>query len=85
MGKPTVSDRRLRAGSGRSLEFPLALLLAAFLALAATSGPRSQAFIYWANSGGQTIGRANLNGTSVNQSFIRGAIEPCGVAVTISK
>ena len=81
MGKPTVSDRRVRAASGRALGFPLALLLAAFLALAAASGPRSHAFIYWANSGGQTIGRANLNGTGVNQRFIRGASVPCAVAV----
>ena len=37
--------------------------------------------IYWANSGGDTIGRANLDGTGVNQSFITGARYPHGVAV----
>jgi hypothetical protein len=45
------------------------------------------AHIYWANTGdtngssGTTIGRANLDGTGVNQSFITGAKAPCGVAV----
>jgi virginiamycin B lyase len=47
--------------------------------------PRAGAFVYWANAGptfhGTTIGRANLNGTAVNQSFITGANGPCGVAV----
>jgi virginiamycin B lyase len=40
--------------------------------------------IYWANDGegaGATIGRANLDGSGVNQSFITGASEPNGVAV----
>jgi hypothetical protein len=45
------------------------------------------AHIYWGNQkpspteDGTTIGRANLNGTGVNQSFVDGAIGPCGVAV----
>ncbi|HXM53557.1 MAG TPA: hypothetical protein VN913_09790, partial [Candidatus Binatus sp.] len=41
-------------------------------ATAAASGP----YIYWANWGagrGTTIGRANLDGTAVNPSFITGA------------
>ena len=42
--------------------------------------------IYWANPGawmganGTTIGRANLDGSGANQSFISGAKAPCGVA-----
>ena len=39
------------------------------------------AHVYWANLVDGTIGRANLDGTGVNQSFITGAIVPCGVAV----
>ena len=35
--------------------------------------------IYWANSGGNAIGRANLDGSSPGQSFI-GATNPTGVA-----
>jgi virginiamycin B lyase len=45
------------------------------LALPATAG----AFVYWAN--GTTIGRANLDGSGVDQSFITGAAAPAGVAV----
>ena len=37
--------------------------------------------IYWANNIG-TIGRANPDGTGVNQSFISGASSPIGVAVS---
>ena len=37
--------------------------------------------VYWANSGNGTIGRANLDGTGVDQSFITGANCPAGVAV----
>lgn len=42
--------------------------------------------IYWANSGegsGTTIGRANGNGTDVNQQFITGARAPWEVAVDL--
>jgi hypothetical protein len=39
--------------------------------------------IYWADSESNTIGRANLDGTRVNPSFITGASVPCGItAVT---
>ena len=34
-----------------------------------------------ATPGGTTIGRANLDGSGVNQDFITGALDPCGVAV----
>jgi carbamate kinase len=37
---------------------------------------------HWANSGRPgSIGRANLDGTGVNQTFITGAAQPDGVAV----
>lgn len=59
------------------------------LALAATIlftfAARADAFVYWANYGsgsGSTIGRAELDGSGTNQSFIAGASGPCGVAVT---
>ena len=41
----------------------------------------AEAHVYWANNADTTIGRANLDGTGVNQSFIGGATLPCGVAV----
>ena len=37
--------------------------------------------IYWANLNANSVGRANLDGTSPNQSFITGARNPLGVAV----
>jgi hypothetical protein len=37
--------------------------------------------VYWTNAGSDTIGRANLDGTGANQSFIGGASVPVGVAV----
>ena len=41
-------------------------------------------FIYWANSGGTTIGRADIGGTNTDPDFITGASIPCGVAVNDS-
>ena len=38
-------------------------------------------YIYWADMDADTIGRANLNGSGVNESFIGGAYDPLGVAV----
>jgi virginiamycin B lyase len=46
-------------------------------ALAAEAG----AYVYWANHSGGSIGRANLDGTGANQSFITGASSPEGAAV----
>jgi hypothetical protein len=37
--------------------------------------------VYWATSGTSTLGRANLDGSNVNDSFITGAHQPTGVAV----
>lgn len=37
--------------------------------------------VYWANSSSDTIGRANLDGSGADHSFIVGASNPCGVAV----
>ena len=48
---------------------------------------RERPYIYWANWGagrGTTIGRANLDGTAVNPSFISGASTPCDVAINAS-
>lgn len=53
------------------------------VALVMASGARAE--IYWANYGanatGTTIGRANLDGSNVNQSFITGAAGPVGIAI----
>ncbi len=56
--------------------------MVALLCVAVAATPAS-AFVYWSNLLGGTIGRANLDGTGVNQSFIRSAHEAgaAGVAV----
>ena len=38
-------------------------------------------FVYWASAGQTTIGRAKLNGTAVNNAFIKGLTNVHGVAV----
>jgi hypothetical protein len=52
------------------------------LATATPVGPVATPDIYWANSSNNTIGRANLDGTGANQSFITGASFPMGLALT---
>jgi hypothetical protein len=37
--------------------------------------------VYWANGGGDTIGRSNVDGTGLENQFISGANWPCGVEV----
>ena len=62
-----------------------AMILLPFGILAASAAPASATateYVYWANRAGDTIGRANTDGTGVNQSYITGANAPTGVAVT---
>jgi Domain of unknown function (DUF5050) len=42
---------------------------------------QASAYVYWSNAGTNTIGRANLDGTAANESFIGGAHSPFGIAV----
>ena len=57
----------------------LALTVCASLLLLAA--PRAEAFIYWTDAGTQSIGRANLDGTDANVSFIAGITDPGAIAV----
>src|SRR5690349_5928730 len=41
----------------------------------------AQAYVYWGDYSGGTIGRANLDGTGVEDSFIQTGGEPRAVAV----
>lgn len=50
--------------------YGLSALLAAILALSLTLAARAEALVYWVNYEDGTIGRANLDGTGVDQSFI---------------
>ncbi len=59
-------------------------LIAAILALCAALAAPAEASVYWANAGNGTIGRANLDGTGVDQNFITGANFPVSVAVDAS-
>ena len=73
--------------SPRSKIAAVLALLAALLVLALALARDADAYIYWTNfiTGTNittdTIGRANLDGTGVNQSFISGASSPIGIAV----
>ena len=72
-----------RARRRRPRPFTLALvvvIVAAVLTLPASAG----AYVYWANYGlvmGTTLGRADLGGTGVTQSFMSAPRSPTGVAV----
>ncbi len=39
-------------------------------------------YIYWSNTTLNTIGRANIDGTGINQSFVSGLTNPRGIAVS---
>lgn len=62
---------------GSSIGLVLALALLAGLLLA----PQASAFIYWADTHNQTIGRAENDGSGVNDAFIHTGELPFAVAV----
>jgi len=66
-----------------ALNFPQLrrILLFAMIAVLLLWAPSAQAFVYWADRGNSSIGRANNDGTAVNDNFITGASEPYDVAV----
>jgi hypothetical protein len=57
------------------------LLCAALFALTLALAPRTEAFVYWVDVDAGTIGRANLDGTGVDQRFIAVVEPPFAVAV----
>jgi hypothetical protein len=64
----------------RAVAVALATLAFAMLALVA----RTDAFVYFPETGLGAIGRANLNGTGVNLTFISRLDQPQGMAVDIA-
>ena len=56
-------------------------LLGALLVLPLALAARAEAFVYWTNSSTNAIGRANLDGTGVDERFIGGTELPGAVAV----
>jgi hypothetical protein len=76
----------MTARGARELARRVALACLVGLAIGLVAAPGAGAFVYWANnsvsgSPANSIGRANLDGTGANQSFITGASNPAGVAV----
>jgi len=60
-------------------------ICAGVVLLACTALPSAaDAAVYWTNQRTDAIGRANLDGSRVDQSFITGADKPCGIAVDSS-
>ncbi|MGH2963596.1 MAG: hypothetical protein ACRDL3_15605 [Solirubrobacterales bacterium] len=55
--------------------------MALLIVIALGFAPRAEGSIWWSNTFSDSIGRANLDGSGANQSFIAGADDPCGVAV----
>src|SRR5262249_58093642 len=80
--RPLPYIRRFLAAAGLTALGALVLTGAAAVAARAHAGAASApatagpAQIYWANNGTGTIGRANLDGTGANQSFITGRPDP---------
>jgi virginiamycin B lyase len=68
-------------GGGRGLILGILLVCAITLGSGACLTAAADAFVYWTNFSDGTIGRANLDGTEPDQSFISGASEPTGIAV----
>ena len=56
-------------------------LLAIILALTLALASRAEAFVYWSDASTSTIGRASLDGTGVEPSFLTGVGSPSGLAV----
>jgi virginiamycin B lyase len=86
-GPRLAGEARLARGPGstrrRRAALALAALALAALALAALAlalAARADAYVYWTIPGGP-IGRANLDGSGVNQNFITDDGSPYGVAV----
>jgi hypothetical protein len=81
----TVGRANLADGSSPDPEF-IDAAGGACGAATSTSGPDGVAVdsshVYWTNPDQNTIGRANLDGSSPNQSFITGAHHPAAIVVT---
>ena len=69
-----------RSGRRAGSLFLLAALVGAFI-LFLVATPRAEAFVYWTNFQGDSIGRANNDGTGVNQTFIMFIGHPRNIVV----
>ena len=71
MDTALTAPARARHGARMRGLVLLGLLVSSFALLLALT-PRAEAFVYWTNQTGYSIGRANNNATGVNQNFITG-------------
>jgi hypothetical protein len=76
----TTSVRTSPSPPPRLSRAPAALAFAALLVLALALAPRAGASVYWSNTTGAAIGRANNDGTAFNPAFVGDVAYPCGVA-----
>ena len=63
------------------MRYLVPLLTAVAALLIAAAAIASANFVYWANQGQTTIGRAKINGAGVNNSFMTGLTDLHGVAI----
>ena len=81
-GSPRLTEGARVAHGPRSRLVGWAALAFATLALATLAlAARADAYVYWTDGAKDTIGRANLDGTGVDRSFIRGLVHPEAIAV----
>jgi virginiamycin B lyase len=84
MSRFATTTGRIRPGIGLTGLGAALVTLAALFGLATTFAPQAGAYVYWGNNYTDTIGRANLDGTDIDQSFIAGAASPTAVAVDLT-
>jgi len=76
-----IRQTRQAARPSPTTLFGMLVLLAALFVLPLALPLRAEAFVYWTNQTDGTIGRADLDGTGVDERFIGGIYSPGGVAV----
>jgi len=72
LARAATSSAAFRGAVSRGRVRAVLVTLVVSLGLVVVATP-ANAFVYWTNNSSGTIGRANLDGTGVNQSFITGA------------
>ncbi|HTR73392.1 MAG TPA: hypothetical protein VMG80_07325, partial [Solirubrobacteraceae bacterium] len=74
-------SRRGGLSIGRRAGLLTLLGVAATLAFALAGAVRVDAYIYWPNNSSHTIGRADLDGSAIEQSYATDPFGSCGLAV----
>ena len=78
---PRTGGRRFQATRIRSLLLSVSLTLASTAVLfAGVFAPGADARIYWTNISAGTVSSARMDGTGVRKGFVRGLVNPFGLA-----